>query len=64
LFQNNVALDALQGVFKLKGELLEHLCELLLLLLFAYTPVGRLKAVNEWLEDVVDDDVQRGDGVL
>lgn len=64
LLQHDVALDTLQGVLQFEGELIEHLCELLLLLLFAYTPVGRLKAVNEWLEDVVDDDVQRGDCVL
>lgn len=34
------------------------------MVIFTYTPVGRLKAVNEWLEDAVDDDVQRGDSVL
>lgn len=64
LLKQDVALDAFQGVLELQGKLLEHLGELLLLFIFAYTPVGRLKAVNEWLEDVVDDDVQRGDGVL
>jgi hypothetical protein len=64
LLKYNVRLDALKGVFELISKLFEHLSELLLLLFFADTPVDRLKAVNERLEDVVDDDVQTGDGVL
>ena len=64
LLEYNVRLDALKGVFELISKLFEHLSELFLLLFFADTPVDRLKAVNERLEDVVDDDVQTGDGVL
>lgn len=64
LIEDDVGLDALQGILELIGELVEDLSELFLLFFFAYTPVDWLEAVDQGLENVVDNHVEGGDGVL
>ena len=63
-FEGDVLSETLQGFSELAGELIENLGELSLLLLWALVPVLDLKALDEWLVDLVDNSVQRGDGVL
>ena len=62
--KSDVALETFQGLLELIGELVEERCELLLLLFLTDTPVCDFEMVDEWLVDLVDDRVERGDRVL
>ena len=63
-FEGDVLSETLQGFSQLAGELVENLGELSLLFVWTLVPVLDLEALDEWLVDLVDDSVQRGDGVL
>ena len=64
LLQTDVALDAFKGVLEFISELFEHLGELSLLFFLAYSPVSWLEAVDKGLEDLVNDYIEGGNGVL
>jgi hypothetical protein len=59
LLQVDVLGQTLECLLQLVGELVEVRGELLLLLVLAFTPVGITQLIDKWLEDLVDDGVQR-----
>ena len=64
MLESDVGLQTLQSFFQLDSEFLKDRVELFLLLVFADAPSGVVEAVDEWLVDLVDDGVERGDHVL
>lgn len=64
LIQLDVVSKTLESVFEFLGELVEHLVELLLLLVITGAPLDLLEVVDQGLVDLVDDGVQRCNGVL
>ena len=62
--ESDVALERLEGLNELLGELVEGLHELLLLIFFTVTPVTDFELVDQGLVDVVDDGVQGSDRVF
>lgn len=60
----DVALNGAEGLTELVGELVEHLAELLLLLVLADAPLGLGEVLHERLEDRVNRRVECGDGLL
>lgn len=62
--QLDVVSETLESLLELIGELIEDRLKLLLLLSLTDTPLLDVKPFNEWLVDLVDDGVQRCNGVL
>jgi hypothetical protein len=62
--KSDVRCQTLERFLELISELAEDGGELFLLLWLAGAPFSSLKSTYEWHVDVVDDGVQRGDGVL
>ena len=64
LLKIDVVLKRLQGLSEFVGELVKDGGELLLVLFVALSPLIILNSINERLVDLVDDSIERGNGVL
>lgn len=64
LLQLDVVSKTLESVLEFLGELVEHLVELLSLLVITGAPLNGVEVVDQGLVDLVDDGVQRCNGVL
>ena len=62
LLKIDVVLKGLQGLSKFVGELVKDGRELLLVLIVTETPL--IMSINEWFVDLVDNGVERSDGVF
>jgi hypothetical protein len=56
--------DGTHGFSQLLGELVKDGQELFALLFFANAPLVVLKLLDIWLVDLINDKIQRGDGVF
>jgi len=64
LLQLDVVSQTLESVLEFLSEPVEHLVKLLLLFVITRSPLDSLKVVDQGLVDLVDDGVQRCNGVL